>query len=210
MTLKKLPDDIRKYVFRKVYSVIFKFLILEIFAVLFLMFFHERIIEIAGKFDFIITCIVIVLLPFLITGFPFKLIDSSWHGTVVDIKVKTTIAFAGRLFASNMGNMYYKNTVHLKVKKDNGKIVDVIAFEIGVPRGSANMFTDKVIMGNLDDHIDNFQIGDSVYHVYGLKRPVIKHNSQNNFCYCVVCGYRNFADDFYCSGCKHSLIKISD
>jgi len=67
-----------------------------------------------------------------------------------------------------------------------------------------------VIFGRLDDHLDNFKIGDIVYHFYGLKRPCILHNSRNEFTYCVICGYRNFASDDTCSGCGHSLIKNID
>lgn len=203
-----MPVDIRKHIYRKIVLRILSFVALETLAVVFILFQRERIFEIAGGADLIISIAVLTILPFLITGVPFKLIDRTWRGTVVDVKVKTTIDFAGRFSASkNMGSMYHKNTIHLKVKRDDGKIVDVKALELGIQNGVTSLFFDGVVFGRLDDHLDNFKIGDVVYHFYGLKRPYILHNTKKKFTYCVICGYRNFTSDSECSGCGHSLIK---
>lgn len=211
MDKKCLPGDIQKYIRKKFFLRVFKFVFLEMLAVSFIAFQHKHIFEIAGRMDLIISSIVLILLPFLITGIPFKLIDSTWCGIVVDIKVTTSMDFVGRFYATNsVRGMYYKNTIHLKVKKDNQKIVDVKALELGVQNSITTLFFDGVIFGRLDDHIDNFQIGDVVYHFYGLKRPYIIHKKQKKFTYCVICGYRNFSEENICSGCGHSLIKYSN
>ena len=212
MSKMLLPGDIRRYIRKKIFFRIFGFVVLEALAISFLVLQRERIIDIAGRADLLIATVVLLVVPFLIAGIPYKLIGNTWRGTVVDVKVKTTIDFPGRFLGAKGvgGGMYHKNTIHLKVEKDNGRIVDVKALELGVQNGVTKMAFDGVIFGRLDDHIDNFKKGDIVYHFYGLKRPLVIHKSQDKFMYCVVCGCRNFTKDDSCSCCGYSLLKNID
>ena len=115
MGIKKLPEDIQKYIYKKIFFRILFFIVLETIAILFILFQHDRIFEIAGRADLIIAIIALLILPFFISGVPFKLIDSTWRGTVVDVKVKTTIDFAGRFSAGkNTGSMITRTPFTLR------------------------------------------------------------------------------------------------
>ncbi len=144
---------------------------------------------------------VVMLFPFAITGVPHKLIDRSWTGIVTEICVKektgTYTAGGGKAFP------YVKNVICLKVRKDNGKEKYIFAREFGV-RSHAGFSVPNE--GDVTQHLDEYSVGDQVYHFYGLKHYyIVKKNSE--MVDCVVCGSQNPKERSNCLSCGHALIK---
>lgn len=153
------------------------------------MFFHISVLLLLGS------------APFWLSGFPCKLMDASWHGTVTEIYVKeetgTYMAGGGQLFP------YDKHVIYLKVKTDRGKEKHVVAREFGVRSHAGHPVPNE---GDITLHLNEYTPGDHVYHFYGLRHCyIVKKNSDMTDC--VICGSQNAKDRDVCLNCGHSLIQ---
>ena len=148
---------------------------------------------------------IVMLLPFFITRMPFKLIDRTWSGEVVDIGVKqencvTTIA--ERPLA------YIKNHLVLKVKHPNGKIKKHTAMTLEAKRTKAD--DRNFALGKIENQMDRYKIGDMVYHFYGYKYLHVVSKSPDAKKHCISCGCTNGMDRSNCWNCNLHLIEISE
>ncbi len=135
--------------------------------------------------------ILIMLLPFALTGVPFKLIDRTYLGEVTDVSLITTIDNESSIWPTIEG-AYRKNTVYLTVKLPNGRQIRKKVLEARV--------------GSLQP-IEHYRKGDCVFHLYGSRYTVIVPKSQNTQIVCAVCGTTNSTDDIVCRSCGHTVIK---
>ena len=196
-----LPKDIVKVVKKKIARCITVFAVLEIVAIVISVLFCEYITANTNVVFYIFVVIFLCVIPFLISGFPFKLIDKSWMGTVTDVVVKTE---TGTYTAAGVKAFPYdKNVIYLKVKKDNGKEELILAREFGIRSHPGFSVPNE---GDIVKHLNDYSVGDQVYHFYGLKHNcIVKKNSE--LIECVVCGSQNQKERNNCLNCGHSLIK---
>ena len=196
-----LPKDIVKAVKEKIARCITVFAVLEIVAIVISVLSCEYITANTNVAFYIFVVIFLCVIPFLISGFPFKLIDKSWMGTVTDVVVKTE---TGTYTATGVKAFPYdKNVIYLKVKKDNGKEELILAREFGIRSHPGFSVPNE---GDIVKHLNDYSVGDQVYHFYGLKHNcIVKKNSE--LIECVVCGSQNQKERNNCLSCGHSLIK---
>ena len=196
-----LPKDIVKAVKEKIARCITVFAVLEIVAIVISVLSCEYITANTNVAFYIFVVIFLCVIPFLISGFPFKLIDKSWMGTVTDVVVKTE---TGTYTAAGVKAFPYdKNVIYLKVKKDNGKEELILAREFGIRSHPGFSVPNE---GDIVKHLNDYSVGDQVYHFYGLKHNcIVKKNSE--LIECVVCGSQNQKERNNCLSCGHSLIK---
>ena len=143
-----------------------------------------------------------IVLVFVVTGVPKKLIDSTWIGEVTEQKVKTIIqsrvsganyktGFDG--YGSKMSE--YRNVLTLTVKTENGNSVSFKACETSDTELFENMLAD-------------FKAESKVAHVYGTKYlRLIDEDAET--VKCIICGEENEKGEEKCAKCKHSL-KITE
>lgn len=174
---------------------------MEIVAIVISVLFCEYITANTNVVFYIFVVIFLCVIPFLISGFPFKLIDKSWMGTVTDVVVKTE---TGTYTAAGVKAFPYdKNVIYLKVKKDNGKEELILAREFGIRSHPGFSVPNE---GDIVKHLNDYSVGDQVYHFYGLKHNcIVKKNSE--LIECIVCGSQNQKERNNCLNCGHSLIK---
>ena len=142
--------------------------------------------------EFKVSCyIIIMLIPFAITGVPYNLIDSTYCGRITKIDVVTTTD-NDCSFKPTMEHLYLKNTIYLHIEKSNGKTVCKKAY-IGKAK--------------LQQNLDTYKVGDTVFHLYGTKYVILLPQSANITVNCPVCGCSNSVEDNKCRKCNHSLIK---
>ena len=198
---KILPKDIVKAVQKKIARCITVFAVLEIVAIVISVLSCEYITANTNVVFYIFVVIFLCVIPFLISGFPFKLIDKSWMGTVTDVVVKTE---TGTYTAAGVKAFPYdKNVIYLKVKKDNGKEELILACEFGIRSHPGFSVPNE---GDIVKHLNDYSVGDQVYHFYGLKHNcIVKKNSE--LIECVVCGSQNQKERNNCLNCGYSLIK---
>ena len=199
-----LPEDIHKYVRKKVVLCVSKFLIFEIIAaaICIYLFMWE---DFQAKTTIISKCLLIVIsviLPCYLSGFPIKLIDKTWSGVVtnVDIREEIGVRSGGGARVFN----YTKHVVYLTVEKNNGKKSEIPVREFGRRNHKGFSVANE---GDVRNHLNEYSIGDTVIHFYALKGYyVIK--SKSDMIDCVICGTKNEKSRSECLECGYSLLKF--
>ena len=152
---------------------------------------------------FAIACIGIAVysVPFGVSGIPLTLFDSNWEGviTAIDIKTNTDTYFVGGKPGS-----YQRNNIVLTIQKQNGKTVKHTAKSLGVKEPK---WIDPYIVGKIENHVDEFSVGDKVYHFYGFKYNFYVHEPGEEHRHCIVCGTTNNFHSRTCWNCGSELVK---
>ena len=152
---------------------------------------------------FAIACIGIAVysVPFGVSGIPLTLFDRDWEGviTAIDIKTNTDTYFVGGKPGS-----YQRNNIVLTIQKQNGKTVKHTAKSLGVKE---RKWIDPYIVGKIENHVDEFSVGDKVYHFYGFKYNFYVHEPHEEHRHCIVCGTTNNFHSRTCWNCGSELLK---
>jgi len=138
-----------------------------------------------GTFYFLI-----LLIPFAITGVPFKMIDQTYCGTVKKIDIISMVDNKSSALPARE-HLYYKNTVCLTIQKQNGKEVTKKVFSCDAKTNSG---------------IELYKVGDTVFHLYGTKYVVIIPKMSDSQCQCVICGHKNDKNLTLCQKCCYTLV----
>ena len=93
--------------------------------------------------------------------------------------------------------MIRKIQLEVTVGRDDGKQVVKIFEEIN----------SSSIPKDWNEKSTDFRVGDDIYHIVGLKYPLVIHKERAELTKCIVCGLRNPAGNERCGGCGHSLIE---
>ena len=189
-----LPEDIRKIVTRAVAKRVIPCVISELIVLWYVIFFGEMSFKMVGIEVRILIYIVLILLPFIITGVPLKLIDRSWKGEIIGINVDM-----GLDRSVNGKGVREVSYLVLKIKRDDGKIIE---HTMSVFSHSTAMKSNRARSEFAED---DYAVGDKVYHYYGIKRLLIIHKDKSREC--VICGSNNPEKNDRCFYCGHSIIK---
>ena len=170
----------------------------------FVIYYRETIFSYELVPPFAIACIGIAVysVPFILFKIPHLFFDSTWTGVVTAVDIKTSIgtySIGGRHFP------YTKNDIVLTVRKENGKTVKCIAKSLGVKE---QKWIDPHTVGKIENHVDEFSVGDKVYHFYGFKYNFYVHEPQNEHKHCIVCGASNNLNRECCLNCHHELLEM--
>ena len=156
-----------------------------------------------------ISCYILFMtLPFLITGVPMKLIDSSWSGVISNVEVKQSIGTYWRTLGRF--NVYDKQELNLTIKKDDGKTTRHTATSVGEAlrntMGILSAKTDLPNQGKITDHVNDFKIGDRVHKYYGFKYLYVVPSEEEDKKRCIVCGLNNDKHRDKCLNCYCDLL----
>ena len=186
----RLPRDLRGHVCKTVIKKTAPCVLLLIVFGLVLYFFGERIFEIFSPIARIGAYIITMLLPFVITWFPFCLFDTTFTGTVKGVHVK------------NEYTMEKKE--QFSFSYTSRRLIQAAYLDIEEPYGNTR---EVKIMLNNNALAEEFKPGDTVFHLYGAKHTVILPESAGDHVECPVCGDDNRAELTECHSCGHTLIK---
>ncbi|MBQ9745284.1 MAG: hypothetical protein IJW21_00485 [Clostridia bacterium] len=139
----------------------------------------------------VLTYIIILAIPFIVTKFPFCAIDSTYYGIVEDIEVKMTKDARPASYSYKGYSLYDKGTVYLKIRTPDGELI-----------------RRKVYGGivGLQQYINKFQKDDEVFHLYGTDAVMILPGEKDIPVQCPVCGELNERENGVCSECGHTLL----
>lgn len=186
-----LPNDVKKLVNIRILKRIVPCAVLVVICALFLVFFGDRIFN-TDVIEFKISCYILVMLvPFLITGVPYKLLDKSYCGTVERVDVVSGIGFKSSVNLKRE-MLYHKNIVLLTIKTDEGKILQKKVREEDVQNVK---------------NLQAFREGDVVFHLLGSDHTVIISRGGSDKIGCAVCGSLNNIDDEKCHYCGYTVVK---
>ncbi len=186
-----LPKDLQQYCRKRILKRVIPCIILiSVFATI-LILWGNVIFNTDNKAFQTLCYIVVMLIPFVITGVPHKLIDSTYYGTVKKVDIVTTTDNDSSVKPTRE-NLYLKNTIYLSIEKPDGKLIYKKAY------------SGKV---RLQQNINTYNEGDLVFHLYGTNTVVVLPDSNDSAVHCAVCGSSNNTGDDKCRDCNHSLIK---
>ena len=209
ISLKMLPKDIQKYIKKKI---LFKW-VCRISAFLILAtidaFLLWASLSLIGNMHIIFKMffyVAFIILPFWLSGVPHKLIDKSWKGKILDVSVATATEATNEF--GYRPRLYRKNKIVLKIEREDGKILvkKTAGYPVAEETHGMGYFQHSKTSGDANSKAENYNIGEDVYHFYGLENLVVLSKSSDSI-YCVVCSAANpkTRDDCFC--CGHSLIK---
>ena len=192
MDIIKLPYDIKEYIKKKMILRVSACVILLLAVVTILVCWGEMLFGGFGKYNMIGIYALLVLFPFAVTGMPIYLFDRNWKGVISNVEVKTINSFR---HGSNV--MIKKFQLEVTIDREDGKRI-VRTFEevdpFSIPKDWSESSTD-------------YREGSEIYHIVGLKHPLVVHKEYSELTKCVICGLRNPSGNERCDGCGHSLIE---
>ena len=198
-----LPESLKKLRAKNFIKRIILCLLMLSAITLLVIYYRETVFSYELVPPFAIACIGIAVysVPFILFKIPHLFFDSTWTGVVTAVDIKTSIgtySIGGRHFP------YTKNDIVLTVRKENGKTVKCIAKSLGVKE---QKWIDPHTVGKIENHVNEFSVGDKVYHFYGFKYNFYVHEPQNEHKHCIVCGASNNLNREYCLNCHHELLE---
>lgn len=197
MTNKKitLPADLEEYTYkarRKNNIRILACAFLFVLCAYFLYLNAPAILKPEHRSTRIFISLVLMSLPFLITGFPHKTTDKTYVGRVEKSTVKTTYTGNGAKFNRQV---HFINTIYLTITTPDGKQIKKKVY-------SAN--------ANQKQAYSLYKIGDTVFHLYGTQSVVVLPTKKDTHFECAVCEDVNEIENTVCRSCGHTLIKNAD
>ena len=200
-----LPKDIQRYVRKKIISNVLYFVFLEALAAALNCFTFNSLSSKLEAGLHALMMIALQIVPFVISRFPFNVIDKTWCGEVVAVNIETK---NDAFFAGGKTHSYTNHQIMLDVKKENAKIVTITAKEVGEPNPETRGLLGYTVpnQGDIKAFINDYSEGDTVYHFYGIPHYYIakKQSDKND---CVICGTQNSSERDTCLNCGYSLIK---
>ena len=147
---------------------------------------------------YVITVSVLLILPFIISGFPLKLINSAtYSGKILKVDIYTqTYNADGNASRMTYGSRRHKSIAELLIEEDTRHLNKEVSKNI-----------------HIKDHgySELYKAGDRIVHVYGTDYIKIISNHPDTPTVCVVCGAKNKVKTGNCCNCSHSLdIKVVD
>ena len=145
--------------------------------------------------------VIVLSIPFLVTGVPLKLIDKSWSGTITAVGVKENL---GTTTNPRYLQVYPKEDLILTINKDDGGEIEHTVLSFTERRMSG---TGRTPVGKIYYHTHKYNVGDRVYKYYGFKYLYIVTQSHQKLKNCIRCGTQNNMHDVACWYCDAELLK---
>ncbi len=206
MKVSIFPRDLKKYRTVRILKIVVPFVILLIISVLacFLLSCEIPSLENRAVIKTKVAYIVLLALPFVITGFPKKLIDKSWCGEIVDIDTK----IYNTLYKLNNSCTYTKASIILKIKLGDKKTKEVEVFTTPKPtENSFYSYANWKPAGKTEYQASRYNAGDKVYHFYLFDHLFIENKNEQTVT-CIVCGAVNSKNNHKCAVCNHSILNL--
>lgn len=201
-----LPDDLKSYRAKRIIKISLPFIALLSLGVTACLSLSYKIpsLEHATPSKVKIVYAVLLILPFVITGFPKKLIDKSWCGEIIGVDTK----IYNTLYSLNNSCTYTKASIVLTVKLSDKKTKEVEVFATPTPRensfySAANWKPD----GKVEYQESKHNVGDKVYHLYLFDHLLIESKKDQTVT-CVVCGAVSPKASKKCAICDHSILRL--
>ena len=198
-----LPKDIQHHVRNNILKCVVPFAVLEI-SLIFTLIFFGHVLFPTSLIGIRILCYFLVLIvPFFLTKFPVKLIDRSWYGDIIKVTVKSRTA----IYGTTKLNLRSEQAVLLTIKAPDGEILRTEAMVCDQRPHHPGIQNGEINQSKIENHATEYQIGDTVYHFYGLQQLLVIHQNKYEFSRCLICSQNNAGDRDICWHCGHSLIK---
>lgn len=186
----RMPPDLKSFTQKKIAKRVVPCLLLELLFGLIIVLWGD-ILFATDVLEFKYSCyFVIMIIPFVVTGVPFKLIDRTYAGVIESAEVSTIMTSTR---GTRRHKLIWKNKLDITIRTTDGKLL---------------IKTPLVIDINLSpQRLEVYKQGDRVFHLYGTDTIVKLPTATDTHVACAVCGHMNSLERNSCSVCDHTLIK---
>ncbi len=196
----QLPRELSDFIKKQKMKRIIPCAVMEIMIALVLILWGNTIVRTDVLPFKIAVYLLALILPFVITGVPFKVLQKPWRGEIIKVDIQDGVAFTAD---TDMHRPHGTLTFVLTVQGDDGKII--------IKETNAGTYTTvwwERVQNTNPDHIANrYQVGDRVFQL-GKQYPIIVlPKPEDQHCQCAVCGRTNAIENDVCEECRHALIK---
>ena len=196
-----LPLSLRKKRVRNILKRVIPCVLLFAFILAAIILRGEEIFDFPHRLAQRVVYAIFLLLPFVITGVPLKLIDQSFSGTVIAVNVTEKIGVYSRSFAK--GGIYTRHDLVLTIQTDEGKKIKYTALSLGVKNRNGQF---PPGLGSIEHRTEDYSVGDRVHKYYGFRALWVTPQNSDDQKYCIVCGTKNGNDDSRCWSCHSELV----
>ena len=134
--------------------------------------------------------IAIMLLPFPLTGMPWKLIDRTFWGTVAEVEEDAgRVRLKGEIVSPKAKRITKKRMI--LTDSEGQEVHKKVDWQNSSPRG----------------YEKEFHPGDRIIHLYGSPCTVVLPKEGDTRVYCAACGVSNDGIRTRCRRCRHTLMK---
>lgn len=190
MKKTKLPKDLTLFSIKTALKRIVPCVLMLIAFAVALIFWGDVILPIQKEPVKTILYVIVMLVPFAVTGVPYKMLDRTYSGTVQKVEITTTVDNAYHSKPTRE-SLYYKNTVYLHVMQENGVVIRQKVSEKDA-RAAQNL--------------EAYKVGDKVFHLYGSTQTIVLPEEKDELVQCAICGEANYKNECHCKLCNHTLI----
>lgn len=189
----QIPTELKKTILKRMLVRVSFFMLLFILNLVVVVNWWDALfpidkINVIAKYSF---AIIFLALPFFLTKIYKIFTDTSYMGTVRDVKVLSVVDSKSSVKPS-WEMLYRKNEIHLTVETPNGKLIKKKVYE-GLPKHAANL--------------ERYQVGDQILHLHGTGITIVLPSPNDTHCSCAVCGGRSDVANSVCIHCGKPLIK---
>ena len=190
MKKTKLPKDLTLFSIKTALKRVVPCVLMLIAFAVALIFWGDVILPIQKEPVKTILYVIVMLVPFAVTGVPYKILDRTYSGTVQKVEITTTVDNAYHSKPTRE-SLYYKNTVYLHVMQENGVVIRQKVSEKDA-RAAQNL--------------EAYKVGDKVFHLYGSTQTIVLPEEKDELVQCAICGEANYKNESHCKLCNHTLI----
>ena len=190
MKKTKLPKDLTLFSIKTALKRVVPCVLMLIAFAVALIFWGDVILPIEKEPVKTILYVIVMLVPFAVTGVPYKMLDRTYSGTVQKVEITTTVDNAYHSKPTRE-SLYYKNTVYLHVMQENGVVIRQKVSEKDA-RAAQNL--------------EAYKVGDKVFHLYGSTQTIVLPEEKDELVQCAICGEANYKNESHCKLCNHTLV----
>lgn len=190
---KQIPIELRRFVRRKVlFRIFFCFFLIAVNATIILLWGDVIFATPKEQEIFKHLCYeLFLLLPLVITRIDKLFTDTSYIGTIQDVRIATA-ADSKSAVKPTREMLYCKNEIFLTVETDSGKTIERKVYS------GPTKFAQK---------LESYQVGDRVLHLHGTGVTIVLPTKNSERCYCAICEGTNDIANRTCEHCGHVLMK---
>ena len=190
----KIPNDIKLFIGLRIAARLLACIAGNAAIILVLGYYKDKIAGSDISSQVLIYAIPIILV-FLATGVPLKLIDHTWCGTIENVRVREVLVHQfGRSYTTPGRGVEYGNVVELDVKLDFGKTIKC-----------SPIIKPLKDLKSIDFYTFNFKQGDRVVHIYLTNYVQRLPGEEAKLKNCVICGEVQSKEHDKCEACGHSM-----
>ena len=192
-----VPADIKQLVRRKIWARLLYLVICFVPALIVLYFYHKNTIN-HNSANYLIPVLILLILPFVISGFPLKLIDSgTYSGRILKVDIYSqTYNADGDSSRMTIFSRRHRIVTELLIEEDTRHLNKEVAKNIYIKNHG---------------YSELYKADDRIVHVYGTDYIKIISEHPDTPTVCVVCGAINKEKTGKCCNCGYSLdIKVID